>query len=108
MPNGERRAPNLMPIIASLFQPPLFLRNGHLHTILPTLFRRRFLVTFTRQRIELADGDFLDLDWAASGRNRLAILSHGLEGSSQDDCVRGMATRLQAAGWDVLAWNFRG
>ncbi len=97
-----------MPIIASLFQPPLFLRNGHLQTILPTIFRRRFLVAFTRERVELADGDFLDLDWATSGRGRLAILSHGLEGSSQDDCVRGMATRLQAAGWDVLAWNFRG
>jgi uncharacterized protein len=97
-----------MPVVPSLFQPPFFLRNGHLQTILPTLLRRRYLVSFTRERLELADGDFVDLDWATSGRDKLAIISHGLEGSSHDDCVRGMATRLQRKKWDVLAWNFRG
>ena len=97
-----------MPVVPSLFQPPFFLRNGHLQTILPTLLRRRYLVSFTRERLELADGDFVDLDWATSGRDKLAIISHGLEGSSRDDCVRGMATRLQRKKWDVLAWNFRG
>jgi predicted alpha/beta-fold hydrolase len=97
-----------MPVVVSLFQPPLFLRNGHLQSVLPALLRRRFLVSFTRERLELADGDFVDLDWATSGADRLAIISHGLEGSSRDDCVRGMATRLQRMGWDVLAWNFRG
>jgi uncharacterized protein len=97
-----------MPVVASLFLPPFFLRNGHLQTILPALIRRRFPMVFRRERLELADGDFLDLDWATSGRDRLAILSHGLEGSSHDDCIRGMATRLQTTGWDVLAWNFRG
>ena len=97
-----------MPVVASLFQPPLFLRNGHLQTILPALLSRRLLVAFKRERLELADGDFLDLDWATSGKDKLAILSHGLEGSSEDACVRGMADRLQTAGWDVLAWNFRG
>jgi len=97
-----------MPVVPSLFQPPFFLRNGHLQTILPTLLRRRYLVSFSRERLELADGDFVDLDWATSGRDKLAIISHGLEGSSRDDCVRGMATRLQRKKWDVLAWNFRG
>jgi uncharacterized protein len=97
-----------MPVVVSRFQPPSFLRNGHLQTILPTLLRRRFLVTFNRERLELSDGDFVDLDWSTSGTGRVAILSHGLEGSSRDDCVRGMATRLRRAGWDVLAWNFRG
>jgi predicted alpha/beta-fold hydrolase len=97
-----------MPVVPSLFQPPFFLRNGHLQTILPTLLRRRYLVSFNRERLELADGDFVDLGWATSGADRLAIISHGLEGSSRDDCVRGMATRLQRKGWDILAWNFRG
>jgi uncharacterized protein len=97
-----------MPIVASRFRPPFFLRNGHLQTILPAILRRQFPVIFRRERLELADGDFLDLDWATSGGDKLAILSHGLEGSSEDRCIRGMATRLQTAGWDVLAWNFRG
>lgn len=97
-----------MPVVASLFQPPLFLRNGHLQTILPALLRRRFSGVFRRERLELPDGDFLDLAWATSGADKLAILTHGLEGSSEDRCVRGMASHLQTAGWDVLAWNFRG
>jgi predicted alpha/beta-fold hydrolase len=97
-----------MPVVHSLFQPPFFLRNGHLQTILPTILRRRYLVSFARERLELADGDFVDLDWATSGHDQIAIISHGLEGSSNDDCVRGMATRLQRKKWDVLAWNFRG
>jgi uncharacterized protein len=97
-----------MPVVRSSFQPPFFLRNGHLQTILPTLLRRRYLVSFHRERLELADGDFVDLGWATSGADRLAIISHGLEGSSADDCVRGMATRLLRKRWDILAWNFRG
>jgi uncharacterized protein len=97
-----------MPVVASHFQPPFFLRNGHLQTILPVLVRRRFAVIFRRERLELPDGDFLDLDWATSGAEKLAILSHGLEGSSEDRSIRGMASRLQTAGWDALAWNFRG
>jgi predicted alpha/beta-fold hydrolase len=97
-----------VPVVASLFEPPFFLRNGHLQTILPVLMRRRFSIAFRRERLELPDGDFLDLDWLTSGAKRIAILCHGLEGSSQDGSIRGMATRLQSSGWDVLAWNYRG
>jgi predicted alpha/beta-fold hydrolase len=94
-----------MPVVTSRFRPPFFLRNGHLQTIFPVLLPRRFQVTYQRERMELEDGDFLNLDWIRAGSDRLAILSHGLEGSSED--CRGIATLLRWAGWDVLAWNFR-
>lgn len=61
-----------------------------------------------RERLELADGDFLDLDWCIRGGGRLAVLCHGLEGSSRDHYMRGMTRALGARGWDVLAWNYRG
>ena len=38
----------------------------------------------------------------------MAILSHGLEGDAEAGYIRGMAAALGAAGWDVLAWTFRG
>jgi uncharacterized protein len=97
-----------MPILASRFQPPALLGNGHIQTVLPLLLRRRLSITFERERLELDDGDFLDLDWARIGGDKLAILSHGLEGCSDDGYNRGMATALHASGWDVLAWNLRG
>jgi uncharacterized protein len=97
-----------MPILASRFHPPPFLGNGHVQTILPALLRRPLSIVFERERLELEDGDFLDLDWVQMGRDKLAILSHGLEGCSDDRYNRGMATALHAAGWDALAWNLRG
>lgn len=97
-----------MPILPSHFRPPAFLRNGHVQTILPVLLPRRIAVRFGRERLELDDGDFLDLDWQRAGAARLAILSHGLEGNSRQDYILGTARVLAAAGWDVLAWNFRG
>lgn len=97
-----------MPLITSRFQSPFFLRNGHVQTILPVLLPRRVRTAFIRERLELPDGDFLDLDWLRTGAKRLVILAHGLEGSSTQTYIRGMASTLAAAGWDSLAYNFRG
>lgn len=97
-----------MPVIPSLFKPPFLLRNGHVQTILPVVFPRRSRVIYERERLELEDGDFIDLDWSRSDRERLAILLHGLEGCTDNGYIVGMAAALNAAGWDVLAWNFRG
>ena len=97
-----------MPVLDSRFHPPPLLSGGHVQTILPVVLPRRLALAFTRTRLELADGDFLDLDWARTGHARLAVIAHGLEGSSTQQYVRGMAATLHADGWDVLAWNFRG
>lgn len=97
-----------MPCIVSTFQPPAFLRNGHVQTIFAALMPRRLDVSFERERLELPDGDFLDLRWLRKNRGRLGILSHGLEGCADDPSIRGMAAALNEAGWDALAWNFRG
>jgi predicted alpha/beta-fold hydrolase len=97
-----------MPVIRSAFRPPLILSNGHVQTIVGALLPRPLAVKFSRERLELRDGDFLDLDWAASGRSSVAVLSHGLEGSTRGGYIRGIAAALNAAGWDAIAWNFRG
>lgn len=97
-----------MPLIDSQFTSPWWLRNGHAQTILPVLWQRKHALAPVRERIELPDGDFIDADWLRAGAPRLAILSHGLEGSSRNGYMRGTSAALHAAGWDVLAWNYRG
>lgn len=98
-----------MPLIAdSSYRAPVWLRGGHWQTVHPVLFRNVGYVTSQRERLELDDGDFLDLDWSGSSSAKLAIISHGLEGSSRGTYVQGMARVLVSRGWDVLAWNMRG
>ena len=85
-------------------------RGGHRQTIWPSLFRTVEGVTYERERLELADGDFLDLDWMRTGKTHapVAIIAHGLEGSSERAYVRGLVRAIHRRGWDVLAWNLRG
>lgn len=91
------------------YRPPRLLRSGHLQSVLPTLFRTVAGVSYRRERIDLPDGDFLDLDWAGPrDRQRVAVLSHGLEGSADRAYIRGMARALVRRGWAVCAWNMRG
>ncbi|MFA7344057.1 MAG: alpha/beta fold hydrolase [Terrimicrobiaceae bacterium] len=97
-----------MPLIESLFRPPWYLRNCHVQTILPVLGSRGVRPVFRRERLELPDGDFLDLDWIGSGHKRLAILCSGLEGNSRDAGMLRLAGSFEASGWDVLSWNYRG
>ena len=86
-----------MPVVVSSFHPPLWLRNPHLQTVWAAVARRGHPSRYERERLELPDGDFLDLDWSRAGHGRLAILSHGLEGSSSAGYVRGMAAALNTA-----------
>ncbi|GAX61487.1 hydrolase of the alpha/beta-hydrolase fold [Candidatus Scalindua japonica] len=97
-----------MPLIhRSNYCPPLFLQNGHIQSIYPTLFRKFDTGFYQRERIFTPDDDFLDIDWSKIGSNKLAIISHGLEGSSHRNYVVGMVKILNRNGWDALAWNYR-
>lgn len=80
--------------------------NSHLETIIPYLMRR-VQITFERERFDTPDGDFIDVDWACRNSDRLAILCHGLEGTSQSQYMCGMTQACHDHKWDVLALNFR-
>ena len=97
-----------MPIIqhSTYPKPPLYLRNGHLQTILPAMFRKIDLA-YERERLTLSDGDFVDLDWLDAASKSLVVLSHGLEGNSDRQYIKGMGEAFFQQKWDVLAWNCR-
>lgn len=97
-----------MPIIeSSSYKSSPFYFNGHVETVIPSLLRKITGIAYQRERLELADGDFLDLDWLKNKNKKLIIISHGLEGSSERHYSKGMAKYFFQRGWDALAWNCR-
>ncbi len=96
-----------MPIVSSKHKAPFYLFNGHLQTIIPSLFRQVAGVLYERERLITPDDDFIDIDWSRVGSNELIILSHGLEGDSGRPYIQGMVKAFNNRGIDALAWNYR-
>lgn len=100
-----------MPVVSSTYSPPPFLSGGHVQTLYASLLRPVDFAYDRRERIDTPDDDFLDLDWAEAGvggsPERVAVLTHGLEGSADRGYMRGMTRALVRRGWDVCAWNLR-
>lgn len=92
----------------STYKAPRWFWNNHVQTIYPALFRQVNPVSYIRERIDLWDGDFLDIDWSRIGEKRLVLLCHGLEGSSDATYIRGMVEAANNSGWDAVAMNYRG
>lgn len=61
----------------------------------------------SRERIELADGDFLDVDSLVNGNKQCMLLTHGLEGDSGRYYIKRTARYFSERGWDIAAWNCR-
>ena len=86
---------------------PFLFFSKHIETIYPSAFRKVTPVSYERERLELSDGDFLDIDWLKNDNKRVVILSHGLEGNSHRPYIQGAARLFEDKQWDVLAWNYR-
>lgn len=98
-----------MPIIDSNYKARFPFKNGFVATVYSGLARRVSLKQ-QRERMTLADGDFLDLDWSFSEikTDKLIILLHGLEGNGQRPYVTGAAKYFNKNGVDAVCVNFRG
>jgi predicted alpha/beta-fold hydrolase len=98
-----------MPIISSTYNPPFLFKNGHFSTIYAGIIRKINDFEQKRERIELPDGDFLDLDWSISATptKKVAIIIHGLEGNAQRAYIAGSAKEFNANGYDACAINLR-
>ncbi|HEX7044165.1 MAG TPA: hydrolase [Burkholderiales bacterium] len=90
------------------FEPAWWCRNPHLQTILPNRMRPRPAVAFRRERIELPDGDFADIDWSGGAEGPIVLLLHGLQGSSRSRYAAALARAFGAAGWRTAVLHFRG
>jgi len=99
-----------MPSVSSKFEPPILFRNPHFATIYSAKLRPSPKLIQQRERIQLPDADFMDIDWsfAAQQSRKVAVLLHGLEGNAQRTYMKGQAKILNENGFDAAAVNFRG
>lgn len=96
----------------SEFKPAWWLPFSHMQTIWPAFIKRRDLEgvkELSYERLELPDGDFLDLVW--SGRDEkgpIVIMLHGFEGSIDSHYSKGMLIALKKYGLRSVFMHFRG
>jgi len=94
------------------FRAPRWLPGGHVQTIWPVFFSRRFdgaRPHFRRERWATPDGDFVDVDWLGEDAAvPLLVLFHGLEGSSRSHYAEAFAADARRRGWRYAVPHFRG
>jgi len=93
------------------FVPMRGFSNAHFQTILPTLLNKKEKVLYTHERLELEDGDFLDLAWRylpTEDERPIIIIFHGLEGSVRSPYAFRMMKALDTQGFNSVIMHFRG
>ena len=102
---------------AAPYSAPFWLPSGHLQTIYAATLASAPQVDYRRERWELPDGDFIDVDWVnskvadstlADDKIHVVVLFHGLEGNSQSGYARSLMAAAQAKGWQGVVIHFRG
>lgn len=99
------------------FKPPRGLRNEHIQSLWARWKQRSDNLSFRRQRLELSDGDFIDLDfadvhgfsWAELGDNApIVLLLPGISGSGRASYLRYICEIMATAGFRPVTMNYRG
>ena len=95
------------------FKSAWWLPEGHSQTLWRK-FAGSPAVNHVRERVELSDGDFIDIDWltaeerAKNSAQPLVFILHGLCGSSSSSYVLSLQTLLIENGFNSVVMNFRG
>ncbi|HQW57936.1 MAG TPA: hydrolase [Gammaproteobacteria bacterium] len=90
------------------FKPAWWLRNPHLQTLWAALLRPKIKLSICSERLELADGDFLDFACVGNGSGPRVLILHGLNGSIDSPYARGILQAINNRGWRGIFMHFRG
>lgn len=112
------KASNAQSFYPTPFEPPFWLSNPHLQTILPKFFApaapiyRRVIGRDSLDESDIAF-DFYDADQGRNSDNDslsttpLVVLFHGMEGSSDSHYARALAHHVHSQGWHFVVAHFR-
>jgi len=98
--------------IASQFKPAWWAKNPHVQTIFADWLTNTKQVVGSNERLELDDGDFLDVVWTtaidADYTGPLVVVFHGLEGSVKSHYAHRLLSLCKSMGWPAVIMHFRG
>lgn len=98
-------------IIESLFKPAWWLSNAHAQTIYSSV-RHPLEATVNKvEKLDLPDGDFLDLAWSTADLPDdapLVVILHGLGGCVNSSYVARFMQAFNQQGWRAVLMHFRG
>jgi predicted alpha/beta-fold hydrolase len=97
-----------MPILHSQFKPAWWLRGAHAQTLWSSIVRLKPRLEIEWQRVELSDGDFIDLAWSGPKEGKTVLILHGLEGSVNSVYASGLMRELNQRGYRACLMHFRG
>jgi predicted alpha/beta-fold hydrolase len=94
------------------FEPPAWLKNGHLQTIAGTFMRRTFALAHPEERLFRVDAESQikgACNWQPGKRRDVPVIVtvHGLEGSCDSNYVRGIADKACIRGFHAIRLNQR-
>mgnify|MGYP000337871519 CR=1 FL=1 len=93
----------------STFIPAKYAANPHIQSMWPTfIMRRQADLKTRRERLELTDGDFLDLEWYGNQTGPIIILLHGVTGNMTSPYIKYLMPELAAYGWQPVMMYYRG
>lgn len=105
----------LCPHLASPYQLPFVLNNGHIETIFAALFRKNPHITYEREIVRMPDGGSVALDSQIRDHAPelgvdapVLILLPGLTGGSGDTYVQHAVIHAKKAGIRAIVFNSRG
>ncbi len=106
------------------FKPAWWLPSPHLQTLWPVVFKKRHRLDIQVEKVELADGDFIDLCWSNrpsentpamspekthdNTSNKTVLILHGLEGAITSHYANSIFHELEQAGYQPVFMYFRG
>jgi predicted alpha/beta-fold hydrolase len=103
----EIQSKELRMIKQTTFRPAFYLRNRHLQTILPNIIHPPH-PKLEKERLELDDGDFIDLLWSQTRAVHTLLILHGLEGSVYSAYAQRMLNYCNRHQIAAVFMHFRG
>ena len=93
----------------STFIPAKYAASSHIQTMWPTFIMRRHPSLKTkRERFELDDGDFIDLEWYGQQTGPIVILLHGVTGNINSPYIKYLMPIFAQHGWRSVMMYYRG